>query len=95
LPDRFHERSAFVVTVAAWLDFLKQNLESSLTVQLALPDRLFIAINTMCLKNILCQIYSNLFNLHGEPLLPFHWLITTPVWHFDAVLGEEESIPLL
>ena len=49
----------------------------------------------MHLKYALCQIDPDTNKLHGlDSLSSFDWLVTLPVWHFDAD-SERESIPLL
>jgi hypothetical protein len=37
------------------------------------------------LKHVLCQIQTNAGNVHFGLLSSWDWLLTSPVWHIDAV----------
>src|SRR3990167_2517567 len=70
---------------------IRQHLTSF---ELPTDDYRFFLVNTMELKDALCQVDTHTRNLHGGLLfLLTGFALTAPVWHFDAVRGEE-SIPL-
>jgi hypothetical protein len=63
--------AGFHANLATRLCFVQQRLQPLTTSQSTLPDGLAVAINTVQLINILCQINPNSTKLHGDSSFPF------------------------
>ncbi len=58
-----------------------------LTLELLAQFHLAVSVHAVDLEHVLGQIEADCRNLHGGRSFRFEWLVTLPLWHFDAVIG--------